>query len=1781
MSEEKLRDYLKRVTVDLRKARRELDDAQQREREPIAIVGIGCRYPGGVGSAEGLWRLVDDGVDAISAFPDDRGWELDALYDPEPGRPGMTYVREGGFLHDAAEFDAAFFEIGPREALAMDPQQRLLLETCWEACEHAGIDPHSLRGSRTGVFAGIGNYNYVTRVSDRLDGLHGYRLTGSACSVASGRVAYTMGLEGPAISIDTACSSSLVALHVACQALRRGECSQALVGGVVVMSDTQMFIDFSRQQGLSPDGRCKSYADVADGTAWSEGVGVVLVERLSDARRLSHDVLALIRGSSVNQDGASNGLTAPNGLAQQGVIQDALLDAGLSVSDVDVVEGHGTGTALGDPIEAMALLATYGQRRSGEPPLWLGSIKSNIGHAQAAAGVAGVIKMVMALRHERLPKTLHVDEPSSKVSWSTGAVSLLTESMSWKPGDEPRRAGISSFGIGGTNAHVILEEATASSPSLPALVSPKDNEPLMSSTTWVLSARSAQALSAQARRLSAHVRAHPEFDLANVGYSLAQRPVFEHRGAIIGSRAEEVLEGLSALGDGVSHGNLIEGVAAGEEGLVAFLFTGQGSQRVGMGGGLRHSLPVFAEALEELCVEFDELLERPLSAVLFAKEDSPEAGLIDLTSYTQAGLFTLEAALFRQLESWGLHPDYLLGHSIGELTAAYVAGVLSLRDACRLVAGRGRLMAELPGGGAMLAVQASPEEVLEELVGLEDRVSLAAVNGPTSVVISGECDIVEELAARWGSLGRKTRHLSVSHAFHSPSMEGMLQEFRELAGEFAFKEPSIPIVSNLTGEVVDSRRICSAEYWVDHVRQTVRFADGVAWLHARGVRSFLELGPEAVLSAMCRECLPEPDARVVIAPLLRAGAPELKSLHAGLAQMWVHSSRVDWSAMLKENGARRVDLPTYAFQRRRYWIEGGPTTNGSLLTAGQESLDHPLLSAMVGLADGSGLLFTGRLSLQSHRWLADHVVMGNVLMPGTALLELAVYAGGRAGCPCVRELVLETPLRIPVHGSVQLQVSIGEADDSGLRSVSIHSRLEAMAAEIGEPAEDEWTRHGSGVLSSPLSSEDPMRSERRLAEIWPPEGAEELSVEDLYGELSERGLDYGPAFQAVRAAWRRGVELFAEVVLPNQSNEHSHSFDLHPVLLDAALHVTGLDSAQSGADDSADLRLPFSWHGVEVYARGATRLRVGIVPDGQESLSLAIADERGLPVSSITALHLREAPEQPLDALAPAVSRSLFEVKWVAVSEPSFPSATPVVRWVLIDGEAPAGGTVTEFVRERVNNALDLLQRFSVEQQSSESRLALVTRRAMVVGHAEETPDLASAAVWGLVRSAQVENPGQFLLVDIDDEQESWEALPDALEIASALQEPQFAIRGGSVLVPRLVRVDEGLRPIDDGGACFGGDGTVLVTGGTSGLGALLARHLVREHGVGRLLLVSRRGSDAPGWAELEAELRELGAHVQVAACDVSDREELEALLSTITVEHPLRGVVHAAGVLDDGVIGSLSAERIDRALAPKVDGAWHLHELTAGLGLRAFVLFSSVAGTMGSPGQGNYSAANAFLDGLAFHRRALGLPAASLAWGAWSGDAGMTRGLGEAGRARMVRGGVLELSTEEGLELFDAAHSGDRAVTIPVRLDRSSLRSRAADGGLPALLRALVSLPARRTVGTGANSLSGLLGNASGPERRRIALELVCSETATVLGHGSAEEIEPQRSFKELGFDSLAAVELRNRLDVITGMRLSATLVFDYPNPTALVDHLLEMTGGEPRASVPSGSTQRPSTSR
>ncbi len=1714
--------------------------------EPIAIVAMACRFPGDVRTPEHLWDLILAGTDAIGAFPDDRGWTADPT----------AYAARGGFLTDAADFDPAFFRISPREALAMDPQQRLWLEIVWEAIERAGIDPLSLAGSRTGVFAGVMTQDYAARITAPDAEVETFLGTGNSASVLSGRAAYTLGLEGPAVTVDTACSSSLVAVHLAAQALRNGECALALAGGVTVMATPNLFAEFARQGGLAADGRCKAFSAEADGTGFGEGAGVLLLERLSDARRNGHDVLAVVAGSAVNQDGASNGLTAPNGPAQQRVIRQALAAAGVASTQVDLVEGHGTGTRLGDPIEIQAIAATYGRDRATD--VHLGSVKSNIGHTQAAAGVAGLVKSVLALRHAVLPRTLHADTPSPEVG--VEGVALLTDNRPWTA-DGPRRAGVSAFGVSGTNAHVILTEGDPApvSPAVTqdaapveggrmvggvtnssvriaesdsmvparvegATVSAKSDSGELPAVPWVLSARNPAGVRAQAARLLAHVEADPTGDPTDIAHSLlTTRSAFTHRAAVVATGRAALMDGLRALAaDEPAAGVLTATARPG--GRTAIVFPGQGAQHPGMGERLYAEFPVFAETLDAVFAASD----LPLREVMWGSDEK----LLERTDFAQSALFAVELGLYRLLESWGVRADWLIGHSIGELVAAHVAGVWSLSDAVRVVAARGRLMAALPQGGAMLAVRTSEADLAPLL---PEGAEIAAVNGPEAVVVSGPAAAIDRVAASVGA-GVRVKRLAVSHAFHSAAMEPMLTAFESVLATIAFAPPRIPIISNVTGTVAED--LTSPAYWVTQVRRAVRFGDGVEYAAAQGVTRFLEAGPGTALSGLI------PAGTAI--PVLRKARTEPEAVLTALTRFHLDGGTVDWSAVFPS--ARRIPLPTYAFQRERYWLDAPPVRD--LAAAGLDPIDHPLLAAAVTGPEADTSVLTGRISLTDLPWLADHAVDGAVLFPGTAFLEIALAAAARVDCARVEELTLGAPLLVPDHAALTLRAVVEAPDESGARKITLHSR-----------ADGEWTTHAAGTLHP-----DPEDDESAPI-AWPPAGAREVEIDDLYDRIAAAGFAYGPSFRGVVRAWRGAHEAYAEVDLPRARHPEARRFHLHPALLDAAVHVLAV-SEFPGTDTGL---LPFSWSGVTVTANDATTVRVRMTPT-PDGVSVTLTDQTGHPVATIRSLALR-----PITARPPRPApRNLFRVDWTPVPIPDRPLDRLAVLGddaagfpadvesyldldallTMIESGSPAPRILAVVSRgpDLVPRTLDLLHRWlAAGDLLDRCTLAFLTHRAVAVTPDETVDDLDAAALWGMVRAAQAENPGRFLLLDHD------ASIAAGLSAAVTGDHAQIAVRASTAYVPRLTRATATPGDTPNWSA-----GVVLLTGGTGALGAAVARHLVTAHGVRDLLLLSRGGRDD----DLSRELTALGAHPVFVACDVADRDALAAVLA----DHPVTAVVHCAGVVDDGMLPDLTPDRFAAVFRPKADAARALADLTAHTPLTAFVLFSSAAATIGAAGQANYAAANAYLDALAHHLRARGVPATSLAWGPWRERGTMTGRLDDGDTARMRRSGVVALSSEEGLSLFDAATATNEPLLLPLGLDVTGRDA----SDLPPLMAGLgrPSRPIRARADTMESPLRQRLATLSDSDQRALMTDLVRTHVAVVLGHPGPAEVPEDAEFVDAGFDSLTAVELRNRLAAATDLRLPATLVFDHATPAALAEHLrteIARAAAEPTATTPS----------
>ncbi|WRZ88279.1 SDR family NAD(P)-dependent oxidoreductase [Streptomyces sp. NBC_01007] len=1926
-----------------------------RRDDDIAIISMACRFPGGADDPEALWRLLAAGEDAVGEVPAGR-WDTQGLYDPDPEAAGKAYTLRGGFLTGIDRFDAAFFGISPREAAAMDPQQRLLLQTGWEAIERAGIVPETLNGSSTGVYVGLYDSGYLASAPlDRLDGHVG---TGSASSVASGRIAYTLGLQGPAVTVDTACSSSLVALHLAARALAGGECDLALAGGATLLVTPRGHVEFSRLRGLSPSGRCSPFSTEADGVVWAEGCGLVLLKRLADARRDGDRVLAVVKGSAINQDGRSQGLSAPNGPAQERVLRAALDDAGLRPDDLDYVEAHGTGTRLGDPIEGRALASVFGPGRPADRPLGVGSLKSNIGHTQAAAGIGGVIKTVLSLGHERLPASLHAETPTEHVDWADGGLRVRSDAEAWpRRGDRVRRAGVSAFGISGTNAHVVLEESpedptrTAATPTpIPTSApTPKSARrprtgptpaptptPTPTSargprtgdrTLFPLSARTLPALPGQAARLLDALAAEPRPTLSDVAGTLTHhRTHFEHRVVVRAGDHDELLTALRGLAEGKPDPDLVVGPQQTlPPGKLAFVFPGQGTQWSGMARELLDRSTVFADELDRCDAALRPFTVWSVAAVLRGDEGAPSLERVDVV---QPVLFAVMVSLAAVWRARGVRPDAVIGHSQGEVAAACVAGALSLNDAAAVVALRSQALTELSGSGTMAVVALPHTEVEARLAGLGGRVSVAAVNSGRSTVIAGD---VEPLDALLADLDREqvfVRRLDVDYASHSARVEPLRATILDELDGVTTSPTTVAWYSTVTGEPVTKE--LEADYWYTNLREPVRFAPAVERMAADGYRHFVELSPHPSLVTAVRTIAEDRGHEDLVAVgSLRRDEDGPACLDRAAAELHVHGRRIDWRRVVPD--AQAADLPTYAWDPQSYWIEPEPAS-GAVASGLFDRAAHPLLGVQLQSADETRWTFRNEWSPATADWLPDHAVFGRTVVSGTTVMELcrAALSVARPDVPCdVSDLLLLAPLVLPETGTVEVSVEVvatGSAPE-----VTVHSRPRGGEA----PG---WTLHAtaSAAAPAPVTAAPPP--------VWP-EDAESAWSAGTYERLAALGLGYGPSFQGVRSAVTTTTdgELLAKLSLPAVARDASDPYPVHPALLDAALHVTAALDASDGR-----VLLPVAVGRCVLPPGGASDLTALVRRSGGSgtdlTLDVTLWDTDGLPAGRLEDVRLRSADPADLNG-ASENGRHLYEVAWTAVTEQS--AAVPRAAWAVHgdrsdpEVEAALRGLAAAGVQVRETGA-DIVVRFwprpaadaepaAVAQELAAVALAelraliaqagdrppvrtvWVTRGAVATGGGDTVPGLAQSVLWGLARSARTEHPHLGLtLLDLEGSEPA-EALPTAVAHTG---EPELAFREGSLLVPRLVRAraaevlripagdcyelagpaaDPTLRAVvppaltsgrvriqvhavavpERGGersrtACAGvitetaadvrdlspglrvvaladtppgstavadarlvavipddmpfttaaglplapngatstegavrtlhetvagrvrparpqvlpvtaareairrarasgapvvldlvgrgalapTDGTVLITGGLGAVGRHIAR-LLAEHGVPRLLLTSRQGAADPRAAEVAAELTALGTEVEIAECDIADATALDGVLAGVGDELPLRGVVHCAGILDDGVIAELTPERLARVLRPKVDGAAHLHRLTADTPLDLFLLISSAAGVLGSPGQGNYAAANVFLDQLAHHRRALGLPGVSVSFGAWAGEGLAAE---HADLDRMARLGHRALTPDQGRELVELALRRGAPHLIAWSLDLPRLRetTAATDDGTAALWRSL--LPAPRTGQDDGSALADRLARLPEADRAARVLALVREEASRALGLRSAESVRPDQPLRELGMDSVTAVELRNRIGNRIGARLPATLLFDHPTAARLCAHLL-----------------------
>jgi acyl transferase domain-containing protein/pimeloyl-ACP methyl ester carboxylesterase/acyl carrier protein len=1731
--------------------------------EGIAIVGAACRFPGGAENLDAYWKLLTEGGVAVSDVPASR-WRAADWYDPDPA-PNRTYVSKGSFLKgDLQTFDPRFFRISPREAVSLDPQQRLLLEVSWEALEDSGQVLPALRESPTGVFVGVGPNEYAERLKDLADDAGGlYVGTGNMLSVTAGRLSFFLGLHGPSLAVDTACSSSLVALHLGCQSLRLGECDRALIGGVNVLLSPASFVMLSRMRALAPDGRCKTFSAAADGYGRAEGCAVVVLKRLRDAERDGDRILGVIRGTAVNHDGASSGLTVPNGPAQQALLREAMAEAGVAAADIDFVECHGTGTALGDPIEVQALSAVYGHARPPERPLILGSAKANLGHLEPAAGMAGLIKVLLALHHEQIPAQPELGELNPHVPWNTLPVAVAREATPWPRAARPRRAGVSAFGLSGTNAHVIVEEAPA------AKVEPA--APERPAELFVLSANSAAALDAQAARLGDHMAIHAEQALCDIAFSLATtRSPMDHRLAVVTSSQEGLRTALELASRGQTPPGAVRGTTASSLGGLAFLFAGQGAQVLGMGRGLCAAWPAFREPFDRCVALFDrELVDRPLREVMWAEPGSEEATLLDETAFTQPALFALEYALAALWRSWGVEPNLVLGHSIGELVAACVAGVFSLEDAVRLVAARARCMQALPTGGAMVAISAPVAEVTAAVAPYAASVSVAAVNGPESVVIAGAEEAVLALGATFAACGVRTKRLSVSHAFHSPLMDSLPEAFRRVASTVTYRAPDRPLVSNVTGAVAGTE-IATPEYWIRQLRYPVRFSDGIHALRAAGTATFVEIGPKSTLLGLVPACVGQ--ANVALVPSLRADRSEPQAVFAALASWYAVGGRIDWKGVFAER-AHRVDLPTYAWQRERHWIDVPARRPTTASDAGR----WPLAGVAIPMP-GSVLHHVVSVGSRHQVFLGDHLVFGRIVVAGAFHVSVILAVAAErwpdraielTGVEFVRAIALE------VGQEVDLHAVLSPEGDEGCYRFELATDVEGKG----------WTTHARGRLQTTDAAPRALLE----AEMLEDRATEPVNfAAAVFDRLSAMQIEWGPLWR-----WLRDGRVGAGLSLSTLAPTYPRANDLapvHPCLLDNGFATVLLGGGLSDPEDATP-RVPFGvdrlrwWRAPE----GSVRCRTATRPNTHGMTDFVLVDESGGMVAEVEGFTTRRAKfdsflPQELGALTGCLYRLEWpdaagaggtrpEPGWVVVAAPGSEMAAalaarlercaltePSGLQATLSQTATDAGVICLWEARSEEGAAEAAIRVATEglqvvlalEGRTSGRLLWVTTSAVPVRPGDAVA-AATAPMWGLGRTVMQERPELgCTLVDLEPGAVALDTL--MRELSTNDGESQVAWRTGSRHAARLVRAPAiaGDRPLP-----LSIQGTVLLSGGLGALGLQVARWLAQQR-VPHLVLTGRRGANTPGAAEAVAELEALGTRVTVAAVDVADREALKAVLDAIPGDLPLRGVVHAAGVLDDGVLAEQNAKRFAGVLSPKVKGAWNLHALTAGSDLAFFVMFSSLSGLLGGAGQSNYAAANSFLDALAAHRRAEGLAAQSLAWGPWS-EGGMAARLGAAQQARLARQGFGALSPTQGIALFAQAMARPEAVLGLVSLDLRAV-SRAFGVVVPSMWRALVRGSSARphaapeAEGVWARRLSTLPPAGRADEVR----DAVLTDLANVLSVGDGNAIPVDQPLSDLGLDSLMAVELRAALSLRVGSTLPATLAFDHPTVDALSHWLL-----------------------
>ncbi len=1814
--------------------RERLVDLLRPEPEPLAIIGLGCRFPGGADDPASFWDLLRGGVDAVSEVPGDR-WDPAAFHDLDPAAKGKGNVRWGGFLRSVAEFDPAYFGIAPREAARMDPQQRLMLEVAVEALEDAGQPLDQLAGTQTGVFIGVSSDDYgLLQLADPTL-IDTYTATGVIRSVVANRLSYLLDLKGPSLSIDTACSSSLVALHLATRSLRSKECDLALVGASSLILSPHFAVAVSKLQALSADGKCKTFDARADGFVRGEGCGVVVLKRLSSALAGKDPIRALIRGSAVNQDGHTHGLTAPNGPSQQIVIRRALRDGAVKPDQVSFIEAHGTGTPLGDPIEVNALAEVYGKPYPGAHPCAIGSVKTNIGHLEAAAGIAGLIKIVLSLENETIPPHLHFRVPNPDITMEGTRLFIPTEAHRFARGDARRFGALSSFGIGGTNAHVVLEEAPARPPQIVERERPRH--------LMALSAKSPEALAALAGRFAAYLSAAAPDALPDACFTAnVARSHFDHRLAVEAGSPTEMGDRLAAFAAGRDVAAVSSGVIdPGRPPEVVLLFTGQGSQYAGMGRELYATQPIFRAALDRCDEVLRPVLGQSLLSVIHPAEDAPSQ--IEETAFTQPALFALEYALSELWRSLGVVPAAVIGHSVGEYVAACVAGVLSVEDGLRLVAERGRLMQELRGDGEMAAIFATDAEVVAAITPHRDVVSIAAHNGPTEWVISGERGAVRAILEDFTRRGIRTRRLAVSHAFHSPLMAPMLDAFERAAARVSYAAPRITLISNVTGEAADAALVGNASYWRRHVLAPVRFHEGIQALYREGHRVFLEVGPSPILIGLGQRSVPEGPGTWL--PSLHKGKSDWSTLLQSLGALYARGVNPTFAGIEEGYPRKRVHAPTYPFQRRRLWIEVDsrahaprpPAVERSPLGVLGRRLRSPLLDAVV---------FESRFSGDALPLLSEHRIYGRIVVPGACYLAMALLAGTRilGAMPLIlRDVIFHRPLVLSDNESRTVQLIL-----SGSPDAAAPMSFRVVSADDTDDAA--WVEHASGVLAADVVDDGAPLDPRSLESTRARVGGAQRADDFFYRPSATLGLDLGPSFRWMAEIHPGDREVLCHMVDP----DHGEPADACPLptgLADACLQA--LASSLPAREREASLYVPIGvdklrWRG-PLASRGLchARLRSSTAdreePGDSFTGDVLVLDETGLPSITIEGAHLRRAPRDAL--LRDAREDVLFEVAWrsapPAKRQKGPPSGTPS-RWLILAGEGGIGAALAarleargdrcvvvtlgdsgarpasreDFERavadaaragheplrgvlydlgargavtrdawttaalERCSGVLYLVQALVAAGQAATLWILTAGAQPVGLGAMADPWSVAQAPLWGMGRVLASELPELGCkLLDRDPASTREDAAAQiADEIGAPDQEDQIAHRAGVRYVPRLVPHRASVAP--GGPLRLRADGRYLITGGLGGLGLRVARWMVARGA--RHLILMGRGAMSPLAAETVSALRSADATVDVVQGDVARPGEINRILETGGAARlPLRGVVHAAGVIDDGVLLRQDATRLAAVMAPKVDGGANLHAETLDQPLDFFVLFSSAASIMGPEGQGTYAAANAFLDALAHHRRAAGLPALSVSWGPWA-EVGMAQASKPHERGGFIARGFDPIDPDDGAELLEKmlARGAAHVAALPIRW--STYAPELAEGRVPELFAARVReagpLLAPQPEARGAESaLARMVGEAAPASRLAVVAAHVQELVSRVMGLDTVAPLAPRARFFEAGMDSLMALELYRQLQVSLGpaRRLPSTIVFDHPTTEALAGHVLEELERALSLSAPQGAAR------